>query len=76
MPIISPLTSGADLCPGRSRFIALTTGRLGWPLRRRAATLVEALRDELLTQSVLHADVTPVSMLAPPAKRKTIELIS
>ena len=41
-------------------------GRCGVELR----PLVDALRDELLTHSVLHADETPVAMLAP-GKKKT-----
>lgn len=41
-------------------------GRCGVELR----PLIEALREELLTHSVLHADETPVAMLAP-GKKKT-----
>lgn len=40
-------------------------GRCGVELR----PLIDALRDELLTQTVLHADETPVAMLAPGKKQ-------
>ena len=46
--------------------LAEWVGRCGVALQ----PLVDALRDELMTQAILHADETPVPMLAP-GKKKT-----